>query len=396
MYSKRIVFPTVQALKQQTARWATMFLRKYASDNDMVLGVELPPVPRGITILEQVLTKPYTEARLVPQALLDELVAYMLFRINPPKPIRILNDAFMGDPAMRSRPEVQTWLDLYGNRVETAWLYRLLPFNSIEYFEVQIEQMDDDIYVTRQTFQQRWLEIFAALLWADDTTYTQLQAWSSTLASSSNYNRSWWKEFGKTTVEYMLSYVNGIRTREWETSPNRKPAVLPQTFHWQLSLLSYPLNKPADSDIGVREQACKTFANELATILESISNSVYHTQLAQIKDHICDRRSTRNTEFKSNLMLTALHLGDISKTRLSWLTNSDLLRVDLAADMMCAVESLMLLDQSLRLDCDAFKPRLRSLLDTWVTSESEEVRRKGYWVRAVFNTEVERRQDGQW
>ncbi|KAF2625650.1 hypothetical protein BU25DRAFT_108276 [Macroventuria anomochaeta] len=386
-YSKRIIFPLIQVLKQQTARWATFFLKKYASDNDTVLEVDLPPIPRGATILEHILTNPYVKARRVPQALLDEYVAYMLFKISPPKPIRTLNNTLVDDPAVKSRPEVQTWLDLYGNGVETAWLYRL-PFNSIEYFEDQ-EQGDGSIYVTRRAFQKRWFNMFTALLWADNSVYGQLQAFASTLTNSNNQTRSWWNEYGKTTIEAMLSYVNSIRTRDWEANPHRKPAVLPQTFHWQLSLLTYPFNYLAYGDQETREQACKAFANELAAILDNISNSVYHTRLTQIKDHICDRSSARNTEFKSNLMLTALYLGDISKTRLSWLTTAELLRVDLAADMMLAVESLMLSDQRLHLDYETFKSRLKSLLGTWVTSENEEVRRKGYRVRAVFNFDVE-------
>ena len=393
LYSKRIIFPTLDALKQNTAKWTNLFLSKYASDDATVLNVELPPVPRGITMFEQILTKPQIKAHLIPQALLDEYVAYLLFRIHPSKSIRDLNNRLLSDPAVKSRSEVQTWLNLYGNKVDAVSMRRL-PFTSIEHYPEEL--LDGNSYVTRRSFQQSWLEVFTTLLWVGDTTYAQLQAWSSTLTYSDTQLNSWWLNYGKTTIEVMLAKVDSIRTREWEADPHRKPAVLPLTFHWKLALLSYPFNSFAEGDEEVREQTCKVFASELATILDSISNTMYHAKLAQIKDHICARRSTRNDNFKSNLLLTALYLGDISRTRLSWLTTPELLRVDMAADIMCAVESLMLHDQNIRFDYESLMPRVRRLLSTWIASENEEVRRKGYWVRSAFNCEVVNRKDEQW
>lgn len=379
LYLQHIMLPTIHALNQQTARWANLFLRKYGSEDTVDLGPTLPPVPRGVEILEQLLTKGTIMPRRVCPKLLDDYVAYMLFMITPPPSIRALNKALAGDPAVKSRPDVETWLDLYGNGVKPTSLYRF-SFHRISEFQSQ-GHGDNSTFITPQIYQDRWLQIFNALLGAGDPNYGQLIAFVSTLTNPYGRGESWWQEHGRTTINVMLSYVDNIRTRKWEADPHRRPSVLPNTFPWQLSLLTYPLNHLCDGDEDIREQTCKIFAGELAAILSDISNSMYHTKLAQIKDHVCNRRNTYNTPFESNVMLSALYLGDISTTRLSWLTTLELLRVDLAADMMIAAKTF---------DYVALESRIKDLLKTWKTSENEEVRRTGHRVqRELFATVTE-------
>lgn len=371
LYLKRILHPTVQILKRETTRWSTLFLRKYASKNVESLADLLPPIPRGITILEQIMTKSCSKPLRLPRSLLDEYMAYMLYRINPPEAIRALNQSLQSDPVVKIRPEfAATWLDLYGGGVENQWVHRL-PFTKIANFD---EQQDgaDEFLITRRLFQKKWLEVFTAFLWADAPIYKQFRVFVSTLTNPYMLGQPWWKSYGRSTVEAMLAYVDSIRTRAWEADPHRNPAVLPDTFIWKLSLLSYPLNSLHHDDPEALEQTCKTFAKELGTLLNSISNSMYHVNLAQIKGRICKGTSLSNTEFDQNLMLSALYLGDISKTMLSWLTTPDLLRVDLAADII--------LDRKVQ-DIGDLGPRMQKLLSSWIASENEEVRRTGYRVQ---------------
>ncbi|KAF1357622.1 hypothetical protein EJ07DRAFT_128193 [Lizonia empirigonia] len=376
-YLERVILPLVQTLKQQTVRWSALFLKKYAFEDSTTL---LPPVPRGITILEQILTKACKRSHLLPRTLLDEYMAYLLYRITPTEAICALNKGLTDDPAVKSKPEVATWLELYGNGVENQWLHRF-PFTRIANFGDE-ENTDGSLYVTHQLYQKRWLEIFSAFLWADAPNYNQLKVFVSTLTNPYSLSQPWWNAYGRSTIEAMLAYVNSIRTRDWEADRSRKPAVLPDTFYWTLSLLSYPLNSLCRENDEVREQACKTFAEELSALIKRISHSMYHTKFAQIKGRICKSKSITNTEFNSNLLLSALYLGDISKTRLSWLTTPDLLRVDLAANIVSDMKGT---------DIGTLEPRLKAMLESWITNENEEVRRTGYRIqRELFDA------DGTW
>ncbi|UPX10497.1 uncharacterized protein EKO05_0001155 [Ascochyta rabiei] len=367
LYLRRIILPTLELLKRNTRRWALLFLRKYAPKHVEILQTMLPPVPLGIVIWEMILSGSSTKPYHIPKTILNEYVAYMSFRLNPPRAIYALNKGLEDDVAVKSRPEVAIWLELYGNGIDNVWLYRF-SFTHISDFDDQ-ESEDDEACITRHFYQKKWLGIFTTFLWADEPSYVQLRGFISTLTDPFNIPCPWWNQYGRTTVEAMLAYINGICTRDWQADPNRKPAILPDTFDWKLSLLSYPLTHLYKTNSEAREQACKQFSDELSAILDGISNSMYHAKFAQIQDRICSGRNLNNKDFKDNLMLSALYLGDISKTSLSWLTTPDLLRVNLAADMVVEVKGM---------DNGALEPRLKAMLDSWVSSENEEVRRTGY------------------
>jgi hypothetical protein len=366
LFTNRIMLPTLETLKQQTARWAALFLRKYAPDDADTLASSLPSSPRGFVVPTFILSKAGTAPRRVPQTLLDEYVSYMMFNIDPPAQIRALNKLFQDDPAMRSKPEVDTWLALYGNEVKHLLRFKL-RFDTILNF-VGLEPGIEQPYITPQSFQESFLTLFTAVLWAAATEpdYRHLKAFTNNLTSSLNLSAPWWSSYGRPTIEAMIAYVNSIRTRAWERDTNRQPAVLPDTFPWRLLLLAYPLNNEDASDKD-REHECQVFAQQLTVLLDEISGSLYHTKFAQIKEYTSSQG--RNSEFRDNLLLTALHLGDISKPRLPWLTMPELLRVDLAADMMLEMK---------RLNDETLATRVQGLLGSWMASENEDVRRTGY------------------
>ncbi|KAJ4359005.1 hypothetical protein N0V95_002540 [Ascochyta clinopodiicola] len=373
LYLKLIILPSLELLKQQTKRWASLFLRKYSPDHVESLQTMLPPTPLGIAIWDTILSGPSTKPHHIPKTILNEYLAYMSFRIDPPGAICALNKSLEGNAAVRSRPEVSIWLELYGNGVDNVWLHRF-SFTGISKFDDQ-ENGDDQLYITRQFYQKKWLELFTTLLWSDDPNYVQLRFFVSTLTNPFNLPCPWWNRYGRTTIEAMFAHVNGIRTRNWEVDPNRKPAVLPDTFNWKLSLLSYPLTSIYNDNNATREQACKQFADELSAIIDEISHSMYYTKIILIQGRICNGRNLSNKDFKDNLMLSALYLGNISKTRLSWLTTPDLLRVELAAGMVMETKGM---------DNGALRPSLKTMLESWIANENEEVRRTGYKVQNEY------------
>jgi hypothetical protein len=346
VYLERILLPLLKAFEDQTARWTTLFLRNYAKENSEVLNLYVPPVPKGIAVVNAILAKSGLKKYSVPQTLLDKYVTYLLFRIEPPAPVRELNQSLYKS-ALRSHPEVDTWLNLYGNDLRQSWSNLLRPRQTV--FEPK-ETKGSKSHVTAQSYQEAFLKVFKALVLADSPNYTRLTEFVYLVDAT---------EDCKPIVEKMIAHVSSLRTREWERDPKRSPAVLPDIFPWRLLLFPHPQENGSDS-----EPECKAFAQQLATLIDEISGGIHYEKLEKLKQR------TQCASRRGNV-LTALFLGDISKTRLSWLTTYDILRVDVAA---------YLLLESGKVHVKGHEDRVKALLNSWMENENEEVRRIGYKV----------------
>ena len=368
LYMDRVMIPLMDALNEQTVKWTNLFLEKFAPECIPVLEPDFPFVPKGSQILETVLSRKIDGSNRIPRQVLDQLSDYVVFLINPPACIRTLNQRLEDHHSLKSLPEVETWLTLYGaDRLTPS---RVLPYHNIPSFS-KSRTGEQITHVTREFYREAFLKVFRELLWVDGPSYARLSALVSTvrvdLAEDDDVN-----DDGRSTIAHIIAYVNNLRTRDWEQNPDRNPSVLPDTFKWRLKLLAYPEHTTSDSD-KAREESSKDLARQLDALLDEISGSVYHTKLQQIKERLKD---------KDGAVLTAIYLGDISKTRLSWLTTPELLKIDLAAEMM---------SQSKGRDIGPLGDRVRELLGTWTASENEDVRRTGYRLRGeLFDT------DGEW
>lgn len=380
MYVKRIMIPIATCLEEQVAQWTRLFLKKYAPESMDVLATVLPPIAKNVSIVDVILSKARVKSYRVPQVLLDKLVAYIKFKAEPPEPIRVFNETLDTDPAVRSRQEVEMWFQLYGrleNRATPSWR-SLLPFERISHFEEGLSATMSP-FVTARTYQEAFSAIFRTLLSTDSPSYNRLGSFVSTIYESEARKRSCWEDYGRAMIESMIADVQRIRTREWERNKDRKPAVLPDIFFWRLLLLSCPPDDQPDLNPNETcERRCQNFAQQLANVLDEISGSMYHEKLLAIKNYVRSNQSA---------LLTALYLGDVSKTRLSWLTIPELLRVDLAAYMML---------DSRRFDIAPLQGRLKVLLNDWIVNENEEVRRTGYKVLATFFDAKGERIRDQW
>jgi hypothetical protein len=217
------------------------------------------------------------------------------------------------------------------------------------------ENMGLQSHITAQSYREAFLKVFKALILADSPNYTRLTEFVSLVDVT---------EDCKLINEEMIAHVSSLRTREWERDPKRSPAVLPDVFPWRLLLLTYPREDGSDG-----EPECKAFAKQIATLVDEISGGVYHEKLEKLKEQ------TKYTSRRGKV-LTALFLGDISKTRLSWLTTSDIIRVDVAA---------YLLLESGHVHVKSHEDRVKALLNSWTESENEEVRRTGYKVSEALS-----------
>ncbi|KAH8719502.1 hypothetical protein GQ44DRAFT_761974 [Phaeosphaeriaceae sp. PMI808] len=397
VYVNRILLPTLGLLKLQTGRWVSLFLKNHGfSDTE----IEIPHVPQRSDNITRLLTK--SGVNYLPRTLLEEFITYLTFHINPPESIKAFNKRLRDNPSTRSNSDVQAWLSLYGE-AENA-ITNLTNLNLFSLLE-HPTKLVDDIGMTPQVIQEQFLKLFTAIISADAPLYTGItNALLNPTLIRTYLIKPWWENHGKPILSAMIAYTNTLRTLEWERNPKRTPAVLPDTFPWRLYLLDYPW--PAKNEKREdRDERCKRFADQLDKLIHEIGGSMYHVKLAQLKDYLAldpvssggspvwsMRKIGRNyigyrkqdvlhDVLMRNRVVSALYLGDVSKTRLSWITTVEVLKVEVAACLMGLVSCE---DGARKVVGGEVMGRVRERVEGWKSCENEDVRRFGHVVENDF------------
>jgi hypothetical protein len=384
-YVDRIILPTMNRLKQQTARWVALFLRKYG-----VVETEqhVPPLSGRHTNLIELLDK--DGACFLPRVLLEEIVAYVLFNIAPPQTIEALNQKFRADPALRSQADVQAWLSLYGKGIDAIEIITNIDMLALL---CKPTKLPSDTGITSLVVQRQFLKLFTAAVSADAPLYPHVTTLLDPILCGKHLTKPWWPTQGKSLVSAMIAHVESIRTREWERDAKRTPSVLPNIFPWRLMLLDYPWpDKEENHDI-----KCQNFATQLGSIVNGITGGIYHIKLAQLKTYLeldpisstaprnaekkvgkytiyYEKRDRKHDELVRNRVVVALYLGDVNKTRLSWLTLPDVLKVEVAGHLLAISAS----DDDDDVIIGDLKERVKTRLEEWKACENEDVRRLGW------------------
>ncbi|RYN62956.1 hypothetical protein AA0118_g5083 [Alternaria tenuissima] len=375
----RIMMPILQNLRDQTARWVALFLRKYGLEEMLLGDFNFPSIPRDPSVNRTLLTMSTATLRYIPRTVLEEYVTYMSFRAALPAPLQAMNERLAADPALRSLPEVEAWMRLYGRSLDV----QSEGTDIVGLLDHVMEDFEDPA-ITPRCIQEQFLKLFTTALWNDTPTYTRFTRLCNRIMHGGYLGRTWWKPYGKPILEAMVSYVDTLRTREWGRDPARNPSVLPDTFSWRLRLLDYPWPS-LDEEKASREERCKVFASQLVAIADELSSlSIYHKHLDQLNTYIATDASTgsQRAEISNNRVLTATYVGDISNTRLSWLTAPELLRVEIAAMLVTRVGN-QLWEANTTVDKD-IRDLLKALVETWKACENEGVRRKGWEIEENY------------
>ena len=384
----RIMLPVFQSLKDQTARWTRLFLRKHRDTQGEQEEIIVPCVPIIKYSHLSLLLASGNRFCCIPCASLEEYVAYMHFNISPPKSVRELNERLRADKALSSQAEVRTWLRLYGRGIN------VVPYDFISLLDYA-EDSADDTAITPRLIQEEFLKLFTAVLWTDTPAYMRLTGVASKILSPESITKSWWAASGKPVVEAMIAYVDSLRTREWERDPNRAPFILPDTFPWRLRTLDYPLPSQEDADID-GERKSKAFAKQLSVMVDEMSGlGVYHHHLDHLRTYLnldfalsAHFQATQNVAgpplnahdmlrnaLANNRILVAIYLGDLSNMRLSWVTSPELLRCEVAAILVKKVGYDINAEK--KMVREDVRQRLVAMLAEWKGCENEELRRRG-------------------
>lgn len=328
----------------------------------------------------------------IPRALLEEWVDYIVFRCASPEPLRALNERFRDDPASRSNPDIDHWLNLYGDEIDATNLFTTSIVQSALESENAVSQ---DSGITPEFVQKQFMRVFTAVLWNDGPLYQNLHSLVQDFLKHHCLVRAWWKPHGTTIIGTMIAKVDRIRTKEWQRNPKRIPSTLPDTFSWRLLLLdcAWPDNNDTADD---REKKCKHFADQLAIIVDktvvqddAVTKVLYHKRLDELNKFLKwyitstsqanrPKLAPLHTERMNNGLLTAIQLGHIAKTGASSITTSDMLKVNIAIYLVSIIGGFHKVEKDL-------KTRFELLLDNWKVCENEDIRRDAYELVAKYN-----------
>jgi hypothetical protein len=354
-FMESILLPLMDMLRTNTARWIDIFLRKHKST---LKASDLPSIPFRTQLLVHLLQFCPT---LTPASILDLYHQFSLANIRPQPDLAIFNKYVAeGSLELRNSNEGRYWLSLFNNGrdafddggfnlpslLRRVWVPPVIPNG------LQISQIQSVLF-----------EQACALLQAPTLSFTHWNRFVQRLEPSLHVSdhdipdKKAWLENTKPVIEDIINYIESMRTREWQRNSQRKPAILPTTFNLRLWLLCYP-SQPSSK---TAPEKCKDFAEQISVLVNKIAGArPYHEEFRLLKNAAlkCPTR---------DCALVACYLGDLSRTRLSWLTAVDLLRVELADALFWAATPPE----------NDITIRARETLTSWAINENEDARMRG-------------------
>ncbi len=213
-FVQRILIPVVQRLKEQTARWAALFLKKYrpsdATENEFVL----PALPRHQLVFNLCFETYPERVCCWPTVVLEDYMSYVVYNISRPQVIQAFNDGLNNNARLKSRPEVQKWLDIYNKPSHAN-----ITFNLFEFFMLPSGK------ITPEVVRQSIFKHFSAMLLSEPLTNGHLESFMIESTKSELLQADWWQPYGKPVLESMVKAVEQIRTNTWKTDSERKPSI---------------------------------------------------------------------------------------------------------------------------------------------------------------------------
>ncbi|KAF2015675.1 hypothetical protein BU24DRAFT_421976 [Aaosphaeria arxii CBS 175.79] len=400
-FMSRIMLPILTRLQEGTTKWMSLFLRKHGVGRKIQNELALTYPPGGYELWQAVLQ---THPEHVPVTVLEQLVQHIILNANPPAPIAELNKRFRDDSALLSQQAVRYWLATFGQGLDA--IRAVAPSVLPPLFGVSPSKLDDTTAgVTTKRAQELYLNLFTVAVLRghasnDDATYL------ATTLKPTTFTDPAWLEHKRPVVEAMVLYVESLRTKAWHADPNRSPRVLPDLYEQRLWLLKWPATldvPPSTVSPAVaaeeRDRRCKVFAEQVAKEVDGFAGRIYHGRLATLAEYL-------QGGYLSGVdkVVVALHLGDITRTRLSWITLQDQLRVELASKLIRGIGGKLLVERpaprgemvmlrgvmytsygppgdeerDFDRDVEVLEEKVEGMITTWKMSENEEVRRIGY------------------
>ena len=349
---ERILLPTIEKSREQSARWVKMFTLKHIPAGQ---PTDMPSLPIRPDILVDLIEICSNE---VPKYILDLYQQFFLTNILPPARLTKLNEKVYGDIELRHSNEGKYWLSLYGQGADIS--YRAVVIVSILTKTWGPSTISNGFCVSH--VQEIVLEQANAVLQVSDGSFRH---WNHFIAAleppvahyQSDQDREAWLANCKPVLLRIINRIDALRTPTWQRDRNRQPAVLPPTFPLRLWVLDYPqLNRSSD--------ACALFVQQLVSVLqETIDLGLpYYDRLEEIESALsrCSHKHGMHVAHR----LGSVELEDPKKLQ------ENLLRVELAEGLLRRVK--LPRDKNVEI-----LRSIKAMLDAWQSCEMEDIRLRG-------------------
>lgn len=304
--------------------------------------------PRGIHMWDNVIERflPY-----LPVSMLEKQTRYVTFCIDPHPIIAEINKNLREAPFARRKPFLSTWMGLYDRRISLAR-------NSVFYKYPRLlrNATESSGEITIQAAQKSLIQIFEVAVRNDSPHHHHVNYFMGRMGVIKMVDSS----ISDNIVRGAIECIDSLRTPYWISNEHREPEVLPDTLPLRLLLLPDLLS--GGSEAG-REEKCKQYADQIASIVDELLGTRYHHRLEFIKKSLSEVPNLLDRIF------VALRLGDVSGLveRYEWADVRVYLRIELAEGLIGHVG---LKNTQLQL-----RWRVERLVDSWKRSDDEEVRR---------------------
>ncbi|EPS41256.1 hypothetical protein H072_4817 [Dactylellina haptotyla CBS 200.50] len=338
--TKRILLPILERLKVETERYFSIFLRKNGLDEKTIRDMKLPRLPKSREIWSNIL-KAVPADEGIP--MLKEYTDYECFLYVPPGSVQKytekLRSNITADNPLHWK-NVKFWTDSYSDQ-------HILGIRDLTSLGAQFQSPN--------VLVDQFLKIHKLLLWNDGPKFKRYDK----LVQGLNFNDSG-------IIRELVSCVDSLRTKEWESDPNRQPPFLPDTTAQRYLLFSFPQRPYKDNE--EKKDRCNVFAEELADEIDAICQIPSLRRLQQLQ---------KPTEYLAadESVFVGVRLGELVGERDCWATLRGRAYIDLAKMLInrginAGNKSYIYNEHML----DPIKPGFDTLIQSWKTCQDEETR----------------------
>ena len=361
---ERVILPTIEMSTAENHRWMRMFVSKHSSPGQTI---DLPRLPANPKLFNQLLQSKYHE---LPISILCLYHEYILINIQPPAVITTFNTKIQNNRTLRDSNEGLHWLSLFGRGPEL--LTPILPEMLTKPWQPTTLLANNGIQITNVqgfVFEQAML-----LSRLNDVSFADWHAYISAFAPPTHQSPrdhiDAWLSNAKPVLERIVEGIEGLRTPQWQRSPNRSPEILPPTYALSLWRLQYP-HFCISSDPWER---IAEFLRQLSRVLDGVLELglAHHSKLTEIETAVL-RCSPEDRIY------VAFGLGDFEPAD-EGERAKNVLRAGLVEALMAGVEFKNIKDQDI-------KDKFTIMLDKWRRCEDEDIRLSG--MKLIKNLDLE-------
>ena len=361
----RVLLPALDESIKNNRRWLSCFVEKHGLDINIA---NYPVPPKNWLMLADALS---SSIEWLPKSYLELCHNYMMLILNqPPELIRSIETITKHPGSMRTYNGAEHWMKTFQKTGVTSNLYNSW-FALTMYKDWAWEHANSPIRLddVRECILQQAQNVLEN---QDRKPGTELSTWDQFLIPYSVPFRNLpetlhlFKTRIRPLITKFIAMIESYRTDEaWQRDPSRRPPRLPSVFDLRLRLLSYPFLNNEDS------HACEKFAGELCSMIDELvqREELYYHDFNELKSAVT-RHCSNETRANVGLIIGKSCAEEASRRHV---TTGTLLRIELVSNMLQTGGGV-----------ESVKKESRNLVGSWLKSECESVRERGWALDAMF------------